>query len=113
MVKAVLHRLHRVQRSIWSIHRLQEEVLESEILKHVGTSSLLRKDELQFIPRSQRKFRPGFRAHADPVKIGRRGFRAVRLNSHLETLGVKGVHKEFVQLQQGLASGTDDKSVRG
>src|SRR5688500_4786840 len=88
-------------------------MLEGEIFEHAGMSSLLRKNELQLVPRSQREFRPGLRAHADPVEIGRRGFRAVGLYSHLEILGVKGVHKDVVKLQQRLSSRTDDESASG
>lgn len=88
MLKAVLHRLRRVQGPIGAIHRLQEEMLEREVLEQVGTSPLLRKHELEFIPSSQRKICPRLRTHADPVKIGGGRFRAVCLNRHLEVFGV-------------------------
>ena len=56
-----------MQCSLWPIHRLQEEVWEVKVLEALRLCALLRKDELEFIARTEYEFRPGFGADADPI----------------------------------------------
>src|ERR1700677_3412079 len=77
MLEAVLDCKRRVGVPIGPVHRLQEEVLEMELLDLGGAQGRLGKNKLELVAAAQDNLRTRLRAHTDPVDLGRRLARPV------------------------------------
>src|SRR6266545_3634141 len=66
------------------VHRLEEEMPEAERGVPLGLSSLLGVDQLELVARADPERRLGLRAHAHPVELRGRIYRAVGLDGDLE-----------------------------
>jgi hypothetical protein len=91
------------------IHRLQKEMLESEVLKAIGPGFSLRIDEFKFLAGFLHKFRSGFWTDADPVNAGWSRYGSVCFNSDLKAPGLDRRQKIWVQLQQRFSPGDNDE----
>src|SRR5687768_9216370 len=91
------------------VHRLQEEMSKVEIDELLRPCPFLRENELQFVPAAENQFRPGFRAHTDPVDAGWRELGSVRLNRNLKTILMQGRDKSRVELQKRFTASADNE----
>src|SRR5438094_10582598 len=110
MREAVLHGASRVLGKLRSIHRLQREVPEGQVLEALRLC--LRLDlwiyELQLVTAEKLKRRAGLGTHADPIEIVGRALSSVRLDRHFESLLVERIDERLVELEQRLAAGAHD-----
>src|ERR1041385_5162985 len=83
---------------VLTVHRLQEEVVEREILVSMGLGAFLRKHELQFVAASEHQWRVRLWTHADPVQAGGRLQGAVRLHGHGEPAAMQRGDRRRVEL---------------
>lgn len=94
---------------VWSIHGLQEKVLELQMLELRWVERILRIDQLEFAPRLLHEGCAGFRADADPVNArwGLEG--AVSFHGDFEVQNVERFNQGRVELKEGFSSGADNK----
>jgi hypothetical protein len=97
----------RVREPLRSVHGLEQQAIEAQVLVAGRVDARLREDELEFRPGGLGQRLIALRADADPVETGGRGQGAVALHRHLEAAGVEGGDQGRVELQQGLAPGAD------
>lgn len=109
--QTVLHSKLGVLFPCGPIHRLQEEVPEVEVGEAFRFRSLLRKDQLEFMSRTEYKLRPGFRADAHPIDATGRRLRAVRFNGDLEAELMQGRDKIIIELQQRFTTSADNEAA--
>src|SRR5262249_3533234 len=104
MLEAVVHGEPRVCLSVRTVHRLYEEVPESEILEALWFHAWLRENNFQLIAALQDEFGARLRANADPVDAFRGELGSVSLDRHLEADAMQIVEQWLIQLQQGFAA---------
>src|SRR5579871_1233367 len=112
MLQAIAQSEFGVFLATWAIHWLQEEVPEVQMLEALRLCSLLREDELQFLPGLEDERCARLGTHANPINAGRRQLRAVGFDGNLKALGVQCPDQRFVKLEQRLAPGADDEALR-
>src|SRR5207245_4071103 len=101
----------RVARAFRAVHRLQEEMRESEMLEALGLGTGLREHELQLIAAFHDERRAGLGADADPVDAVRHRLRAVGFNRDAKPALVQRLEERRIELQERLAAGADDEAV--
>src|SRR5262245_5019112 len=111
MFEAVANGVVCVPREIYAVHRLQEEMIEVEVLVLLRFTTLLGIHEFEFVPGTESEFRTGLRADTYPVKTLGSRLRAVGLDGNRETDEVECRHRFSVELEQRLAARANEKRV--
>jgi hypothetical protein len=109
--EAVLNRQGSVGIPSGAVHRLQEEVLEIELLDLAGAKERLGKNELELVAAVQDEVRTCFGAYADPVDVARRFARTICFYRDLEITFVKGFDEFVIELEQGFTTRAYDEAV--
>lgn len=97
---------------LWSVHRLEKEVLEIKLNQSIGVRPRLREHKLEFIPTTLHERGARFWAYADPIERRRTGLRPVRLYRDGKITRMKRVDQRLIQLKKWLSAGADDESIR-
>src|ERR1700688_529926 len=111
MLQAIAQRQTRVRFPRGTIHRLEKEILEIEVLIHFRRRTNLWEDKFEFMPGSKLEFGLCFGTNADPVDVSACRLGSVGLNRNLKTNPMKGIDQGLVQLQERFAPGTDHKRL--
>ena len=82
-----------------AVHGLQKEIAERESREFFRVGVMLRKYQLLLVACALDKFSIGLRAHADPVKAGRRCDGAVGFDGNFKTDGVQRIDQRRIELQ--------------
>src|SRR5258708_4571005 len=112
MGEAVLDGRRRVRLAVGTIHRLEEEVGEVEVLVPLGFSAFLPVDELQLVAVGHHDIGVGLRAHAHPVDPVWYRQSSVGLDGDLEAAVVQRRDQWPVELHQRLTTRTHDEAGR-
>lgn len=107
--QAVVDRGARIALDLWSIHRLQQKLLEVEAGEFLRHRARLRVNELQLVAGELLEGGTRLGAHAEPVNSRWRDHCAVGLDRDLEPALLQRVNERFVELQQGFAAGAHDQ----
>ena len=108
MVEAVLHGQLGGDGAVGSVHRLQEEVREVEVLVALRRCVVLGEHELELVAARHDRLGVGLWRHAHPVDSGGHLDRPVRLDRDLEAVCVERVDECDVELQERFAAGAHD-----
>lgn len=113
MVLAVCNCGQRVLTYAGAIHWLQKEVVKAQRgeIEPVGLKTGLREDQLQLVALNLNQSSAGLWADTDPINSIRCLNGSVGLHSNFESMRVKRLEQQCVQLQQRLASGHHDKAM--
>src|SRR5687767_12547503 len=84
VLEPVLDRELGVPLETRTVHRLQEEAAEIQLLERARVDAVLRVDELQLVALAKRQLVAGLRAYADPIDAARWRERPVGLDGHLK-----------------------------
>src|SRR6187549_3572804 len=88
-----------VRRRCRTMHRLQQEMFEFQVLVQVRLGTALGKNKLQFVAAAKLQWCSRLWAHADPVDAWRRHLGTIRLNRDVEADRMKGVNQWLVELE--------------
>ena len=85
--------------SLRAIHWLQEKISEVEVCKALRFRPCLRKDEFEFVARTQNQVCSGLGADTNPIHPVRRQSGSVRLDRHFEAEVMEGNHQVIIELE--------------
>src|SRR6266404_2127909 len=108
-----LDRVTSVAFELRTIHRLDREMLEREVLELDRIQSVLGNHDLQLVAPSKLERRACLGTYADPVEASRRVNGPVRFHGDLEAALVESLDQRRIELKQRFATGTDDETPRG
>src|SRR5260370_5355273 len=111
MAQAIVDRARGVFGYVGAVHRLQREAFEGKTEIVLRRRTLLRIDQLQFVPPAHHEIGAGFRADANPVHALGRGDGSIGLDADLEAARMQRVDQRPIHLQQRFAAGQDDVAV--
>lgn len=111
MGQAISDCLASVVSEVRPVHRLNEEILEVEVLEQRRIKLRLRKNELELAAFPLNEIGPRLGTDTNPVQACRGDLRSVGLDCHGEPSSVESFDRGFVELQQRLASGAHDKAL--
>jgi hypothetical protein len=112
MLQAVPDGFTGVPLPVGTIHRLQEEVAEGELLETGRFGTGLGEDEFEFVSLSNNQFSPRLGAHANPRDPGREGPGSVGFDGDREAVFLKGGDESTIQLQEGFSTGANHERMR-
>ena len=94
-----------------SVHRLEKEILEVEVLEQRRIEIRLRKNELELAAACLNQGGPRFWADTNPVQTCWCWLSAVCLDSNREPSLVQGIDRRVVELEQRFATGANDEAL--
>ena len=109
VIQAVLERQAGIALPLRTIHWLQEKFLKIELSEQLRLRTGLGKNKFEFPALPESEGRAGLGADTDPVDARWRKQCAIGLNSNLKPLGVQGLNKDGIKLEQGFTACTHDK----
>src|SRR5262245_18823135 len=81
-----------------TMHRLQQEMVEFQVLVQVWLGTNLGEDKFQFVAAANLQWRSRLRAYANPIDAWRRHLSPIGLNRNVKAGRMKGVNKRLVEL---------------